>query len=296
MNRILFTLIILSIGCKQTTLETYNSDNWKLGDTLHYKASFIEIDKVGDSITKAEISTYKADLIVNYLGETNTLTWKIFIGKRKNDAKLTDLERAIGDTIEYKEERKIIYKTNKFGQYQEILNWVEIEKYNDSLWVLLLNKAGGISLENKEKIGLLKEVFNNRPAIETKTTKDIMALHSIYGRPISKSSIELKENTAGINNQALLANTKLEILNYYTDNLIVRLTMELDSNQVQNQVNEWTDQFIPHNESLKMKTVDTCLVDYNKLTNWPNHVEYWRIVTVGDRMKHIGVSLIQENK
>lgn len=281
MKKILWTVLVFLVGCNQTAKDFYNAEKWNVGDELHYSVEITETELLGDSITKGEKTKYNVELIVSEIGDTNVITWTIKQSIRKPDSLLTNLQKVIFDTTEEREEIKIVYQTNKTGQYLGILNWADVEKYVDSQWNSIIKSNEEGYRKNEKNIIKLRTAFSTRQIIEAKLARDIMALHSIYGQPYSEIEIQSQENMTGFNNQSISSNVKIEIMKKFNDHLYLRLTSQPDSTQTANQINDFVNQFVTDTTPLKIKIMDTCIVNFNKLTCWASQITYWRSASMG---------------
>ncbi|MGZ4057930.1 MAG: hypothetical protein ACXVPU_02835 [Bacteroidia bacterium] len=292
-SKLFFLFFILIVACHQPQKDIFNCNKWNVGDIFHFDVEHIEVELTNDSITNVTKGKYKAELTVLELGETNTLKWTIKEQHRKPDSLLSALDKKISDTIEYKDELTIIYKTNKLGQYQKIINWPDINKYMESKWNDLMKTEKKDFHPNIEFLKKIKKEFLTKPAIEASVTKDIGPLHLIYGLPSSDSLTQTQEKGRGLNYQSLSTKISSKLTQDHDDYAIVRITQLLNPKELKDQVNNMINEYLSDTINSKMDIRDTCLVDYDKLKGWARHIEYWRIISIGNKRKQISVSLKQ---
>ncbi|MCB9360627.1 MAG: hypothetical protein H6587_03250 [Flavobacteriales bacterium] len=287
---LIITLFLFACNAENTTIA--NCEKWEVSKSVFYDVVQTEIKTEKDSIILAKKSNYRIELIVNEIGDSNQITCSIKFATRKPDSLLTDVEKLLSDTIEYKEEFNFIYQTNKIGQYQEIINWNELDKKINKSWDdykdSLINSA-----QKEEAIANLESAFLNRTAIETKLTMAITPLHSIYGLSYSNQTEDTQEIMTGLSNQALPSIMSKKILAEENNYILMQLTHVFDSNQLLTQVNEFVGELGNKETITHIEMTDTCNVGFNKLTGWPYGVEFWRIAKAGNMQKKITLSITE---
>ncbi|MBW6484187.1 MAG: hypothetical protein K0B10_14145 [Vicingaceae bacterium] len=295
MRNILFISIIFLLSCNKHKINVVNCEKWEINKPIFYNVEYREIKTDKDSVILAKKSIYRVELVVDEKGDSSRITWSIKYETRKPDSLLTNLEKLIGDTIEYKEEYKIIYQTNEVGQYQKIVNWDELDKMITGLWNDYKNTLNVNTTTKKEVLKNIESAFMNRAAIESKLTLAISPLHCVFGLPYSNQTSQTTEIVTGFNNQPLLSNKTHKILSEENDFVVMQVTYEYDSNEVVSQVNDVVRELGSKEVEIagQIKMTDTCNVGFSKLTNWPYQVEFWRVAKLGDVKKNISVSLVQ---
>jgi hypothetical protein len=293
---ILFTqlfLVIIIAGCGRKDETVFNCSKWDIGKRLTYFVELSDANLIGDSITNIKVNFYKADLEFIELGEKhNTIKWHIRQPVKKPDSLITELNRAVADTLDYQEVLQIIYQTNKLGQYEEIKNWPEVEKYFETVWNKKFEDFTSDPAK-KETLTKLKKTFASRPAIEAKLTRDIMALHIIFNTDHTIIETKFKGEVAGLNNQPLILSSISKILEETENNRIVEIINGYDPHQNKEQVDAFITGFSTDTLLSPVRMTDTIQVNYNKLTSLPKQVEYWRYISIDNRKKQIGVLINQ---
>ncbi|MES2487616.1 MAG: hypothetical protein V4581_16920 [Bacteroidota bacterium] len=177
MNRLLYLFAFLCIAfngyCQinpaDSTVQVigYWDKNEAHTYTIEYKKYKL---KAEDTITTQNYS-YKVDIIVTDSTESSyTVQWKYrdFTSKNSNNISFRAAALANGLTVKF--------KTNEIGEYQELLNWKEVdEHYKNGLKLLQKDK------EIPQYIINLLATANRRETVEDVLLKDIAHFYAFYG-------------------------------------------------------------------------------------------------------------------
>lgn len=286
---ILFILALFT-SCFNNKSKTFSIDRWKAGDSASYHVEFVDFEFLNDSIVHAKSNYYKATLNILTLGKSNVLEWHIRQPLMKSDSLISDLERVVGDTVDYMETLKIKYQVNANGEFEKVVNWPDLEMYVNAYWdSLILNNT----LDQTKRKGLdeIRNTFSNRPVVEAQMTRDIQALHLIFNKPFVNGDYE--EDIIGLNEEIIPSTIKILILGAENDFKYIRITRELNSAPLSLQLNDFASNLTKDTSPVDIFANDTAFIEFNSTISLPTNVEYWRVIKIANKHRRIGVSLKQ---
>jgi len=135
MNKTLTLLILLVFtiplfGQTDTTKIAFIA-YWSKGDSYDFKVTKIKKRWTNDKLTKNDSTQYIANFkVIDSTEKSYTLQWtfKNFLTNsyRENLNKLYENKQAVNDIVKKYDVTKVIYKTDEFGEFLEIINWKDI--------------------------------------------------------------------------------------------------------------------------------------------------------------------------
>ncbi len=146
--------------------------HWKKGEQYHYKVSLNKmlIEELDTNITYR--ITYDLDLTV----KDSTDQFYLIERESKNFHNLD----TSNEIIELVADVSMVFKTDKFGVFQEVVNWEEVRDQANKA-TDLLSKKYSQQLGTQHMIQMTKNTYSSKKAIEVVAMKDIQQFNTFYG-------------------------------------------------------------------------------------------------------------------
>lgn len=207
---VLFT--VCSIGLSYGQQEARIWANWAVGDSLSYHIETTKTSRSAGEAPSEDVSSFNARWrVLDKTAEGYTLAWQ---SQGSNFAKgLEDLPVDI-QNLECPE---VIYRTNRKGEFLEIVNHEEVGEFMTNMFNVLFEQ---LEKEDGEMGGVIRMMME--PMLEDLKTKDaqenyifseIRMLHQVQGLQLkSGQKIKMKEALdTDIGNTPLMADTEIEL-------------------------------------------------------------------------------------
>jgi hypothetical protein len=204
---------------------------------------------------------------------------------------ISEFDRLKGDTLNYMNGVKVKFDLTENGGIKQVENWIDIEKYLDSLInaISLNEKLKNPDFKSKEMLQLMSRFINNHEAIENKTLKEFYIFHSIYGIEFSPSdSVSIIDVDFG-------GRQIKEKVEYFPSNngyYYLQITKKIDNFKSDSLMNLLFSDFISKSNqnislsNIKYNITDTCKVLFKRDICLPERLRFWRW-TEFDSIRHI---------
>ncbi|MFK7806741.1 MAG: hypothetical protein AB8F74_02970 [Saprospiraceae bacterium] len=206
MKLVLLTLALLLIPTSENTsghIELYTY--WKKGDTqkIVVKEGYEEY-KNGEIVEK-EVTI--SNVLITVLEETDTsytVEWNYYdtkVDRLNVEVEEDEIDKRIDEMFDH---LKLVYTTNEFGEYQELLNLDDLMKsMSDSIDVLVAEEMADLGDDAPLFADVMKEMVNSE-SMRDEMDKDIYAYHYCLGGRYAADTIvhyvdELENKMSGDN-------------------------------------------------------------------------------------------------
>lgn len=181
MKKIIFTIFIIS----QVHFLLAQSDStisfvayWNKGDSKDFRITKKQIQIRNDVETKNQSTVY--DIRCTVIDSTNssyTLEWAF------NNTILNNIEipQEYNETLEKYKVLKIIYTTDEFGTFQDIVNWMEIRDMMNELLDKIPEMVSDNSVDFKNALKPIKDLYASKEGIASLVLKEIQIFHYPMG-------------------------------------------------------------------------------------------------------------------
>ena len=135
MNNTLTLLVLLiftiSLFGQTDTTKVAFIAYWSKGDSYDFKVTKVKKQWTNDKLTKNDSTQYIANFkVLDSTEKSYTLQWSfknlLASNYRENLNKLYEDKQAVNDIIKKYDVTKVIYKTDEYGEFLEIINWKDI--------------------------------------------------------------------------------------------------------------------------------------------------------------------------
>ena len=163
---------------------------WSKGDSYDFKVTKIKKRWTNDKLTKNDSTQYIANFkVIDSTEKSYTLQWtfKNFLTNsyRENLHKLYENKQALNDIVKKYDVTKVIYKTDEYGEFLEIINWKDIS-------ALMSNMLGelekSIKIRKPDKINEVRqamapfaEIYSSKEGIEQLIVYELQYFHFPFG-------------------------------------------------------------------------------------------------------------------
>lgn len=194
---------------------------WKNKESKVFLVKNIKDQKV-DSSTQSHLEfSYEAHITVkDSTKDGYTVEWK--------NENYTSDDPSMSQVNMFFKNLKFIYKTDKNGDFSELVNWEEVRDFYVNLGALSIPKNNDTAQAVWEKT---KALFQTREAVENTLIKDVQMFHTFYGGeyPTRKQSAEtILPNPFGGQPIPALTTVQVSRLQKNSPTCTVRTTQEID--------------------------------------------------------------------
>jgi hypothetical protein len=205
---------------------------WEKGEKKEYFVSNERIKIKGSDTVSIEKTTYDVELTVLSSNDNSyTIEWWY---KNINTNSSNSAAQKIKSLTE---DMRIIYKTDELGNFIEVINWKEIQKF-------INNAAFTLQEDNKDNpefekiLEQIRTTFTSKEAIESTSIKDIQQFHSFHGAKykigeLLKGDIKVP-NIFGKEPFDSEFQVILSEINMVENNFILKSIQEINSEQLTN--------------------------------------------------------------
>lgn len=232
------TILLLAIG--MTTFGQINMADstaqvityWEKGEKQNYSMTAEKIKIKGSDTTIREMTTYDVEITVLNINEKSyTIEWLY------KNIKSNSLNPIVQKLMNITKDMKVVFKTDEFGAFIEVVNWKEIKEY-------IQKEASALRKDFKEiqemdnVIKQIEATYSTKEAIESASIKDIQQFHSFHGAKyklaeVLKGQIKVPNlyGTEPFDSEFSLC---LDEINEADNNFIIRSTQQVNSEQLTN--------------------------------------------------------------
>lgn len=226
---LLFTLNSFSqISEKDSTVQVIGY--WDLNETQSFESSF-EKYKIKESDTTFLMKVfYDVDISIKDSTQNSYLIeWYYKNYEIQSDNALVQKLSKVAENL------SVLIKTDEFGAFQEVVNWLEIKEYINKSIVIIKNEFKDAPGINKI-IEQTSMIYNTKEAIESNAIKDIQQFYNFHGLKYSlgeKLTGEIKKrNNYGGEPFDTKVEYSLDEINFEDGNSVLRMYNSVDSEQL----------------------------------------------------------------
>ena len=163
---------------------------WSKGDNYNFKVTKIKKMWTDDILTKNDSTQYIANFkVIDSTENSYTIQWtyknNLINTYKENLNKIYENKRAINDIIKKYQVTKIIYKTNEYGEFLDIINWQEI---SDLTSKMLGELERSIQIRKPDKLKEVKQamapiakLYSSKEGIEQLLIDELQYFHFPLG-------------------------------------------------------------------------------------------------------------------
>ena len=205
---------------------------WEKGEKQNYSMTAEKIKIKGSDTTIREMTTYDVEITVLNISEKSyTIEW--LYKNIKSNSQNPIVQKLMNIT----KDMKVVFKTDEFGAFIEVVNWKEIKEY-------IQKEASALRKDFKEiqemdnVIKQIEATYSTKEAVESASIKDIQQFHSFHGAKyklgeVLKGQIKVPNlyGTEPFDSEFSLC---LDEINEADNNFIIRSTQQVNSEQLTN--------------------------------------------------------------
>jgi hypothetical protein len=232
------TILLLAIGT--TTFGQINMADstaqvityWEKGEKQNYFMTAEKIKIKGSDTTIREMTTYDVEItILNNHEKTYTIEWLY------KDIKSNSQNPIVQKLMNINKDMKVVFKTDEFGAFIEVVNWKEIKAYIQKE-VSTLRKDFKEIQEMDNVIKQIEATYSTKEAIESASIKDIQQFRTFHGAKyklgeVIKGQIKVP-NLYGTEPFDSEFSLSLDEINEADNNFIIRSTQQVNIEQLTN--------------------------------------------------------------
>jgi len=232
------TILLLAIG--MTTFGQINMADstaqvityWEKGEKQNYSMTAEKIKIKGSDTTIREMTTYNVEItVLNNIEKTYTIEWLY------KDIKSNSQNPIVQKLMNINKDMKVVFKTDEFGAFIEVVNWKEIKAYIQKE-VSTLRKDFKEIQEMDNVIKQIEATYSTKEAIESASIKDIQQFHTFHGAKyklgeVIKGQIKVP-NLYGTEPFDSEFSLSLDEINEADNNFIIRSTQQVNIEQLTN--------------------------------------------------------------
>ncbi len=205
---------------------------WDKGEKQNYTVTKEKIKLKGTDTTSKEITSYDVEItVLNQTEKSYTIQWLY------KNTKTNNTNPKAQKLMNITKDMKVVFKTDEFGAFTEVLNWKEIRDYIQKA-TKLLSKDFAATPEMDKVLKQFTATFSSKEAIELAAIKDIQQFHTFHG-----GKYKLDEVIEGQIKVPNLLGTEpfdgnftvyLDEINEDNNNFIIRAKQEVNKEQLTN--------------------------------------------------------------
>lgn len=216
-----FQLLSSQINVKDSSFQAIGY--WDLNETQKYKITHSKYKVVGIDSTLTTKIEYDLNIkITDSTAKSYTIEWEYL--NFKTNLKNPFISKMLG----INEFKKIVFKTDEMGSFQEIVNSEELEKGYKKSMALLKKEFSGFDKEASPMLKQLEALYANKASIENGATKDIKQFYNFHGGAYTLN--EVLEGDLKVDNlfggEPFDAKVYVELTDIYNEDEYVILMME----------------------------------------------------------------------
>jgi len=205
---------------------------WEKGEKQNYSMTAEKIKIKGSDTTIREMTTYNVEItVLNNYEKTYTIEWLY------KDIKSNSQNPIVQKLMNINKDMKVVFKTDEFGSFIEVVNWKEIKAYIQKE-VSTLRKDFKEIQEIDNVIKQIETTYSTKEAIESASIKDIQQFHTFHGAKyklgeVIKGQIKVP-NLYGTEPFDSEFSLSLDEINEADNNFIIRSTQQVNIEQLTN--------------------------------------------------------------
>lgn len=194
MNKLLTSILLLIFTstsyCQIDSTKVSFIAYWSKGDSYDFKVTKIKKRWTNDNLTKNDSTQYVANFkVLDSTENSYTIQWSfknnLINTYKKNLNKIYEDEKAINDIVKKYDVTKIVYKTDEFGEFLEIINWQEV---GDLMTKMLGELEKSIQIRKPDKLKEVTkamepftQIYSSKEGIEQLILYELQFFHFPFG-------------------------------------------------------------------------------------------------------------------
>jgi len=210
---------------------------WSKGDSYDFKVTKVKKRWTNDKLTKNDSTQYITNFkVIDSTEKSYTLQWsfKNFLtnSHRENLNKLFDNKQAVNDIVKNYGVTKVIYKTDEYGSFLEIINWKEIsilmgnmlKELEESIKIRKPEKANDV----EQAMAPFVKIYSSKEGIEQLVFYELQYFHFPFGIEYDTNKpLEYEQELPSmVGGEPIKADAKLSIFETNLENLYCVLKEE----------------------------------------------------------------------
>jgi hypothetical protein len=187
---IFYLVFTLSLSSQIDSTKVSFIAYWSKGDSYNFKVKKIKKRWKNRKLTKSDSTQYIANFkVLDSTAKTYTIQWSyknnLINTYKKNLNKIYEDKKVVSEIIKKYDVTKIIYKTNEYGEFLDIINWQEI---SDLMSKMLGELEKSIQIRKPEKLKEvekamkpLAKIYSSKDGIEQLILYELQFFHFPFG-------------------------------------------------------------------------------------------------------------------
>lgn len=152
---------------------------WNKGDTHTYKVIKTDLRSKNEAVIANDSTVFNIELSVIDSTATSYTVQALY---KNYEVYKSNIKQELPEVTEG---LKIVYNTNEYGEFQEVVNWEEVRDYSNTSLDIIIDAYKKNGIMTDDEIGKVKNLisatFSTKEAIETVIAVDIQQLHQFHG-------------------------------------------------------------------------------------------------------------------
>lgn len=240
---LLVLFVACSVYCSAQNIVTDSSATvvgyWQKGDVANFTLTQVKEKYENKKLLMSGSSTSQVEIKVLYANKDSyILNWKY--GDIKINGEQPQ-DEAVKEFASLTKGINFIYKVSELGEFQELVNWAEVQASVLKIIDKLIEKSSNPNLQ--PSLTQARKVFSSKESIEMLIMKDIQLFHSVYG-----GEYLLKQKLAGetelpniLGGNPFPATVEVELyeLDQKKSTCKIRVLQVIDKQKAADEINAW---------------------------------------------------------
>ncbi len=178
--------VVLNVSCQPDTNFVPVAAYWNVGDIHDFSVIKVKRKWIGKTLAQDDSSNYNAHfLVIDADSSSYTIQWSLknYLFDRLQLPDQSRLKLQKYDSI------RVVYKTDQFGAFREIINWRDLSKMINEMTDELIQAIGETKAEAREvrkSLQPLISVFSTQRGMEQLVFNELLMMHFPYGKQYEK--------------------------------------------------------------------------------------------------------------
>ena len=185
-NLILLFVFTLPLSSQIDTTKVSFIAYWSKGDTYDFKVTKVKNRWTNDKLTKSDSTQYIANFkVLDSTEKTYTIQWSYKNTYKENLDKIYEDKKTVNEIIKKYDVTKIVYKTDEYGEFLDIINWQEISDLMSNMLGELEKsiqiRKPDILKEVEKAMEPLAKIYSSKEGIEQLILYELQFFHFPFG-------------------------------------------------------------------------------------------------------------------
>lgn len=214
---------------------------WSKGDSYDFKVTKVKKRWTNDKLTKNDSTQYIANFkVLDSTEKSYTIQWSyknnLINTYKKNLNKIYEDKKAINEIVKKYDVTKIVYKTDEYGEFLEIINWQEV---SDLMSKMLGELEKSIQIRKPDKLKEvekamepLAKIYSSKEGVEQLILYELQFFHFPFGSEYDVNiPFEYEQELPNmVGGEPIKGNAKLSIIEVDFEELYCVLKEEVELN------------------------------------------------------------------